>query len=120
MITTSQNFMWDEWVRNSMEVMIPKSQRWPAFKVSEYFGIAPNDMRNTKKLIQLWVRYTKRLEELGVSFQQFKELFEDVLDNIEMYGKPETNTSSIDGLETESVVSDSTGDVKKRGRKPRA
>ena len=51
-----------------------------AERVMEYYGLRKEDLIKPKKLKEMGVRHTKRLDELGVSKEAFENLFADVLD----------------------------------------
>ncbi len=91
MITTTDNFF-DNAVQNSLAIL--SKHRTPVQRIKEYYGITDADFTNTKKLTSLWVKHTKRLEELGVSKAQFEDLFKDVLDFNQTENDWNTTTSS--------------------------
>ena len=72
-------------VINSISGVKTKEQR-----ICEYFGVQESDLGKTVKLKRAGVRWYPKLATMGVSLEDFKEIFADTLE-LDEAGNPITN-----------------------------
>lgn len=85
-VTTGAVFGNEETNRVMLEIAWYKT---PLKIIKEFFWLRDEELKNSKRLKELWVKWLPRLWELWCSQEQFNILFDDVLD----YGNTEWNSS---------------------------
>ena len=110
-VTTGSVFGNNEANRVMLEIAWYKT---PLKVVKDYFWVRDEELKNTKRLKELWVKWIERLSEVWCSKEQFDLLFNDVLD----YGDNEWSTPKSDNSSITWTQSEWELEVtKKRARK---
>lgn len=82
--------------------------------IKDYYGLRDDELKNSKRLKELNVKWFPRIGELWCTQEQFKTLFDDVLD----YGTTEWTTPKLsDSSDVWTEWESSVSTPKKRTRK---
>lgn len=87
MVTTTGSVYWND---ETNKILFKLSWWKTALSIiMDYYWLRQDELKNSKRLKELWVKWLPRIWELGCTQEQFNTLFDDVID----YGDTNWTTS---------------------------
>lgn len=111
MVTTTASVFWND----ETEKVLFKLNWWKTalWIIMDYYGLRHDELQNSKRLKQLWVKWLPRIWELWCTQEQFNILFGDVIDYDTEWSSTKSNSPSITWTEWTTSVSSNKRGAKK-------